>query len=54
VLQRVYKQIVIGVVLCMQCAMAAGQYPVRITQQSLSSRLRRGHRRLIENTLIDI
>ena len=25
-----------------------------ITQQSLSSRLRRGHRRLIENTLIDI
>ena len=31
VLQRVYKQIVIGVVLCMQCAIAAGQYPVRVT-----------------------
>ena len=38
---QVYKQIVIGVVLCMQCAIAAGQYPVRVTS-FLHSRRRAG------------
>ena len=38
---QVYKQIVTGVVLGMQCAIAAGQYPVRVTS-FLHSRRRAG------------